>query len=264
MFWFTHTCPKHEALLSVEMKVPVFFHENKRSALNVITLDRKIRPSNWKQLFSFLSFLIFLLREVSLDSNSAIVHEKFNVWCLTSQTMNFPFLPSLLGWSSRIWFAGLTIAKRIEISDLPQLVAAFHSLVGLAAVLTCVAEFMIEYPHLDTHPAAGVLKTVAYLGTYIGGVTFSGSLVAYGKLQGNCLKVCSTDKMLQTFTLYSMQESLIAKFWLTSNLLFLNKTFRNVRTRIQYYSFKTLNLNNSVKLPWLSLSILSEYLSYCQ
>ncbi|KAE8297524.1 NAD(P) transhydrogenase, mitochondrial [Larimichthys crocea] len=79
---------------------------------------------------------------------------------------------------------GLTIAKRIEISDLPQLVAAFHSLVGLAAVFTCVAEFMIEYPHLDTHPAAGVLKTVAYLGTYIGGVTFSGSLVAYGKLQG--------------------------------------------------------------------------------
>lgn len=79
---------------------------------------------------------------------------------------------------------GLTIAKRIEISDLPQLVAAFHSLVGLAAVLTCVAEYMIEFPHLDTHPAAGVLKTVAYLGTYIGGVTFSGSLVAYGKLQG--------------------------------------------------------------------------------
>ncbi|XP_063044425.1 NAD(P) transhydrogenase, mitochondrial-like isoform X2 [Engraulis encrasicolus] len=79
---------------------------------------------------------------------------------------------------------GLTIAKRIEISDLPQLVAAFHSLVGLAAVLTCVAEYMIEYPHLDAHPAANVVKTVAYLGTYIGGVTFSGSLVAYGKLQG--------------------------------------------------------------------------------
>uniref|UniRef100_A0A4W5PVP5 proton-translocating NAD(P)(+) transhydrogenase n=1 Tax=Hucho hucho TaxID=62062 RepID=A0A4W5PVP5_9TELE len=79
---------------------------------------------------------------------------------------------------------GLTIAKRIEITDLPQLVAAFHSLVGLAAVLTCVAEYMIEYPHLDMHPAANMVKTVAYLGTYIGGVTFSGSLVAYGKLQG--------------------------------------------------------------------------------
>uniref|UniRef100_A0A6Q2XRE8 proton-translocating NAD(P)(+) transhydrogenase n=1 Tax=Esox lucius TaxID=8010 RepID=A0A6Q2XRE8_ESOLU len=79
---------------------------------------------------------------------------------------------------------GLTIAKRIEITDLPQLVAAFHSLVGLAAVLTCVAEYMIEYPHLDVHPAANMVKTVAYIGTYIGGVTFSGSLVAYGKLQG--------------------------------------------------------------------------------
>ncbi|KAJ8287297.1 hypothetical protein GJAV_G00049960 [Gymnothorax javanicus] len=80
--------------------------------------------------------------------------------------------------------AGLGIAKRIQISDLPQLVAAFHSLVGLAAVLTCVAEYMVEYPHFATDPAANLTKIVAYLGTYIGGVTFSGSLVAYGKLQG--------------------------------------------------------------------------------
>uniref|UniRef100_A0A8B9ES59 proton-translocating NAD(P)(+) transhydrogenase n=1 Tax=Anser cygnoides TaxID=8845 RepID=A0A8B9ES59_ANSCY len=79
---------------------------------------------------------------------------------------------------------GLTIAKRIQITDLPQLVAAFHSLVGLAAVLTCVAEYMIEYPHFATDPAANLTKVVAYLGTYIGGVTFSGSLIAYGKLQG--------------------------------------------------------------------------------
>uniref|UniRef100_A0A8V5H8P3 proton-translocating NAD(P)(+) transhydrogenase n=1 Tax=Melopsittacus undulatus TaxID=13146 RepID=A0A8V5H8P3_MELUD len=79
---------------------------------------------------------------------------------------------------------GLTIAKRIQITDLPQLVAAFHSLVGLAAVLTCIAEYMIEYPHFAADPAANLTRIVAYLGTYIGGVTFSGSLVAYGKLQG--------------------------------------------------------------------------------
>ncbi|KAF6126048.1 nicotinamide nucleotide transhydrogenase [Phyllostomus discolor] len=79
---------------------------------------------------------------------------------------------------------GLTIAKRIQISDLPQLVAAFHSLVGLAAVLTCVAEYIVEYPHFATDAAANLTKIVAYLGTYIGGVTFSGSLIAYGKLQG--------------------------------------------------------------------------------
>uniref|UniRef100_A0A672RT25 NAD(P) transhydrogenase, mitochondrial n=1 Tax=Sinocyclocheilus grahami TaxID=75366 RepID=A0A672RT25_SINGR len=88
------------------------------------------------------------------------------------------------GLSSPLLFAGLAIAKKIQISDLPQLVAAFHSLVGLAAVLTCVAEYMVEYPHFATDPAANLTKIVAYLGTYIGGVTFSGSLVAYGKLQG--------------------------------------------------------------------------------
>uniref|UniRef100_I3MGW6 proton-translocating NAD(P)(+) transhydrogenase n=1 Tax=Ictidomys tridecemlineatus TaxID=43179 RepID=I3MGW6_ICTTR len=79
---------------------------------------------------------------------------------------------------------GLTIAKRIQISDLPQLVAAFHSLVGLAAMLTCIAEYVVEYPHFAMDAAANLTKIVAYLGTYIGGVTFSGSLVAYGKLQG--------------------------------------------------------------------------------
>lgn len=79
---------------------------------------------------------------------------------------------------------GSIIAKRIQITDLPQLVAAFHSLVGAAAVLTCVATYMHDFPTLATDPAANVLKTALFLGTYIGGVTFSGSLVAYGKLQG--------------------------------------------------------------------------------
>merc|ERR1712123_383231 len=70
---------------------------------------------------------------------------------------------------------GTTIAKKIEITDLPQLVAAFHSLVGMAAVLTC----------FSTYPAATMIKTSLFLGTFIGGVTFTGSLIAYGKLNGN-------------------------------------------------------------------------------
>ncbi|KAK8750871.1 hypothetical protein OTU49_015035 [Cherax quadricarinatus] len=79
---------------------------------------------------------------------------------------------------------GTTIAKKIEITDLPQLVAAFHSLVGAAAVLTCISTFLHEFPQFATDPAANAIKTALFLGTYIGGVTFSGSLVAYGKLQG--------------------------------------------------------------------------------
>ncbi|XP_049800840.1 NAD(P) transhydrogenase, mitochondrial-like [Schistocerca nitens] len=79
---------------------------------------------------------------------------------------------------------GTTIAKKIEITDLPQLVAAFHSLVGLAAVLTCFATYIHDFPTFGIDPAANVVKTAIFLGTYIGGVTFTGSLVAYGKLQG--------------------------------------------------------------------------------
>ncbi|KAJ8960762.1 hypothetical protein NQ318_020055 [Aromia moschata] len=79
---------------------------------------------------------------------------------------------------------GTIIAKKIQITDLPQLVAGFHSLVGLAAVLTCVSTFMHDFPTFATDPAANVVKTALFLGTYIGGVTFSGSLIAYGKLQG--------------------------------------------------------------------------------
>lgn len=77
----------------------------------------------------------------------------------------------------------------------------FFSLVGLAAVLTCMATFIHDFPHFASDPAATVTKTALFLGTYIGGVTFryhlplclttcmqtiffSGSLIAYGKLQG--------------------------------------------------------------------------------
>ncbi|XP_027843288.2 NAD(P) transhydrogenase, mitochondrial-like isoform X1 [Aphis gossypii] len=79
---------------------------------------------------------------------------------------------------------GSIVAKRIQITDLPQLVAGFHSLVGLAAVFTCLATFMHDFPLFATDPTATVIKTSLFLGSSIGGITFSGSLIAYGKLQG--------------------------------------------------------------------------------
>lgn len=76
---------------------------------------------------------------------------------------------------------GLAIAKRMAITDLPQLVAGFHSLVGLAAVNTSIAAYMqgFESGHLDPLHMAS-----AFGGTLIGAVTLTGSLVAFGKLQG--------------------------------------------------------------------------------
>lgn len=79
---------------------------------------------------------------------------------------------------------GTVMAKRLEVTDLPQMVALFHSLVGAAAVITCLANFMAECQNFPMDPAANVTKTALFLGTFIGGVTFTGSLVAFGKLQG--------------------------------------------------------------------------------
>lgn len=46
------------------------------------------------------------------------------------------------------------------------------SLVGAAAVLTCIATYLHDFPHFATDPAANAIKTALFLGTYIGGVTF--------------------------------------------------------------------------------------------
>lgn len=95
---------------------------------------------------------------------------------------NFTQMSACMGLGGLI---GVTMAKRMEVTDLPQMVALFHSLVGMAAVLTCFANYMLEQPHFATDPAANVIKTFLFLGTYIGGVTFTGSLIAFGKLQGS-------------------------------------------------------------------------------
>eukprot|EP01114_Cavostelium_apophysatum_P018323 TRINITY_DN564_c0_g1_i1.p1 TRINITY_DN564_c0_g1~~TRINITY_DN564_c0_g1_i1.p1 ORF type:complete len:1114 (-),score=361.87 TRINITY_DN564_c0_g1_i1:76-3417(-) len=90
--------------------------------------------------------------------------------------------PALLGQIAAVvglgGAIGTAIARRVVITDLPQLVAAFHSFVGLAAVGTSVASYMV-------HPIHDVIHQLAvYFGSWIGGITFTGSLVAFGKLQG--------------------------------------------------------------------------------
>merc|ERR1711937_820119 len=94
-------------------------------------------------------------------------------------------LTQMAGCAGAGGILGTGIAKKIEITDLPQLVAAFHSLVGMAAMLTCFATYLDHYPGFATDPAATMIKSALFLGTYIGGVTFTGSLIAYGKLNGN-------------------------------------------------------------------------------
>ena len=73
---------------------------------------------------------------------------------------------------------GTYIGKRVAVTELPQTVAAFHALVGLAAVATSIASFMI-----DPHPN-NLHKIASFLGTFIGGITFTGSIAAFLKLSG--------------------------------------------------------------------------------
>jgi len=79
---------------------------------------------------------------------------------------------------------GAIVANRIAVTDLPQLVALFHSFVGLAAVLTSVASYLVDQSLFANDPSGNVHKAAIYAGTFIGGITFTGSLTAFGKLQG--------------------------------------------------------------------------------
>ncbi len=79
---------------------------------------------------------------------------------------------------------GALLAKRVEMTQMPELVAILHSFVGLAAVLVGYASYLDPASNFQ-----GAEKTIheieIYLGVLIGAVTFTGSVVAFGKLRGN-------------------------------------------------------------------------------
>ena len=78
---------------------------------------------------------------------------------------------------------GIILARRVQMTQMPELVAILHSLVGIAAVAVGFASFMDPTKHF-----VGIDLTIhdieTYLGILIGAVTFSGSVIAFGKLSG--------------------------------------------------------------------------------
>ncbi len=95
-------------------------------------------------------------------------------------TTNYLLIFSLMFIGGSI---GLYLAKTIQMTQMPELVAVLHSLVGLAAVLVGYVNFFDE-----TIQLFGIEKTIhnieIYVGVFIGAITFSGSLIAFGKLSG--------------------------------------------------------------------------------
>jgi H+-translocating NAD(P) transhydrogenase subunit beta len=83
---------------------------------------------------------------------------------------------------------GAVLAKRVEMTKMPELVAAMHSLIGLAAVCIAVAVVSEPFP-FNIVAAKGTAipfgnRLELFIGTFVGAITFSGSVIAFGKLSG--------------------------------------------------------------------------------
>ena len=137
--------------------------------------------------------------------------------------MALAVLATLIGPGAGLWFLsivliaaggiiGYYVAKRVQMTEMPQLVAAMHSLVGLAAVFVgfiahielgrVLAMDEAEKKALEGFAALlakkdgveiAILRVELFLGVFIGAVTFTGSVIAYGKLAG---KVTSAAEKL--------------------------------------------------------------------
>jgi NAD(P) transhydrogenase subunit beta len=79
---------------------------------------------------------------------------------------------------------GLYAAKKVQMTQMPELVALMHSLVGLAACLVGFASYVDTSVVFPTVAEKTIHEVEIYIGIFIGAVTFSGSLVAFGKLSG--------------------------------------------------------------------------------
>lgn len=78
---------------------------------------------------------------------------------------------------------GIHYAKKVEMTEMPELVAILHSFVGMAAVLVGYNSYL-DAPVAATHAEHVIHLVEVFLGVFIGAVTFTGSIVAFGKLRG--------------------------------------------------------------------------------
>jgi NAD(P) transhydrogenase subunit beta len=109
---------------------------------------------------------------------------------------------------------GLILAKRIQMTQMPELVASLHSLVGLAAVMVGFASFMDPDAHF-TGVELTIHSVEIYLGVLIGAITFSGSIIAFGKLSGKI----TGNAMLLPARHWLNLGLLIASIWLCGSFV---------------------------------------------
>lgn len=107
---------------------------------------------------------------------------------------------------------GVVIANRVEMTQMPQLVALLHSFVGLAAVLVGFAGYV--EPLVITAGAEHTIKLVeVFIGVFVGAVTFTGSLVACGKLDGRIASKALTLPGRHLLNLILVAASVLLGAW---------------------------------------------------
>jgi len=80
---------------------------------------------------------------------------------------------------------GVLVARKVEMTSMPQLVAILHSFVGLAAVLVGFGSYLDPHTQALVGAEGTIHQVEVFIGVFIGAVTFTGSIIAWGKLEGN-------------------------------------------------------------------------------
>ena len=154
-----------------------------------------VATPSWAMLAYLVSGVLFILALRGLSSPATSRRgNRFGMAGMliavvtTLVTHEVASLPEIVGAIALGGAVGWVIARKIAMTAMPQLVAAFHSLVGLAAVLVGVAAFL-NPEAFGILGADGNILSVSRvemaLGAAIGAITFSGSVIAFAKLNGN-------------------------------------------------------------------------------
>lgn len=104
---------------------------------------------------------------------------------------------------------GLLLARKVEMTSMPQLVAILHSFVGLAAVLVGFGSYLDPKTHTLTGAAHTIHLVEVFIGIFIGAITFTGSIIAWGKLDGKVPSKPWSFKGLQTMNLVLLLISVV-------------------------------------------------------
>jgi len=146
-------------------------------SLSGLSNQETARKGNYYGMLGMAIAIIATILSASVDGKSGMTITIFATTLSGSVTVYGILIAGLLIGGS----IGARAALKVEMTQMPELVAIMHSLVGMAAVLVGYANFMDS-----TITIGGVEKTIhemeIYIGVLIGAITFSGSVIAFGKL----------------------------------------------------------------------------------